>query len=250
MHLCMTWPETFFPLSRFREISHLSIYRVSSVDNFDLPLMAFGQKLVKLELKNCTNFQSGTALNIRKYCTALQSLILEIDSTDANSNAGLSEALGDQNILTLQNQVSSLQDRLNTLQMTMLNVMNKYGNLSRLEHLHLKNLSMGSLLILLPFAPNLVKLTLKFSLRSDEAAPNLTDSLFLKIFEKNSFSKVQAIEIWCKTLSVRTAEWFVHNCTELKSLKSLSFWNVNEEEQVALWREGRRREPVPVEIDF
>ena len=32
--------------------------------------------LVKLELKNCTNFQSGTALNIRKYCTALQSLIL------------------------------------------------------------------------------------------------------------------------------------------------------------------------------
>ena len=27
--------------------------------------------------------------------------------------------------------------------------------------------------------------------RSDEAAPNLTDSLFLKIFEKNSFSKVQ-----------------------------------------------------------
>ena len=30
---------------------------------------------------------------------------LEIDSTDANSNAGLSEALGEQNILTLQNQV-------------------------------------------------------------------------------------------------------------------------------------------------
>ena len=27
MHLCMTWPETFFPLSRFREITHLSIYR-------------------------------------------------------------------------------------------------------------------------------------------------------------------------------------------------------------------------------
>jgi len=25
---------------------------------------------------------------------------------------------------------------------------------------------------------------------------------------------------------------------------------VNEEEQVALWREGRRREPMPVEIDF
>jgi len=101
----MTFPETFFPLSRFREISHLSIYRVSSVDNFDLPLMAFGAKLVKLELKNCTNFQSGTALNIRKYCCQLKSLILEIDSTDANSNAGLSEALGEQNILTLQNQI-------------------------------------------------------------------------------------------------------------------------------------------------
>ena len=40
--------------------------RVASVENFDLPLMAFGPKLVKLELTNCTNFQSGTALNIRK----------------------------------------------------------------------------------------------------------------------------------------------------------------------------------------
>ena len=67
MHLCMTWPDTFFPLSRFREVTHLSIYRVASVENFDLPLMAFGPKLVKLELTNCTNFQSGTALNIRKY---------------------------------------------------------------------------------------------------------------------------------------------------------------------------------------
>jgi len=221
------------------------------VDNFDLPLMAFGAKLVKLELKNCTNFQSGTALNIRKYCCQLKSLILEIDSTDANSNAGLSEALGEQNILTLQNQVSSLQEKLDTLQMTMLNVMNKYGNLNKLENLHLKNLSMGSLLILLPFCPNLVKLTLKYSLRSgDDAAPNLSDSLFLKIFDKNKFEKIQWIEIWCKTLSVRTAEWFVHNCPQLATLKALSFWNVNEEEQVSLWREGRRRSPIPVEIDF
>jgi len=250
MHLCMTYPETFFPLSRFREITHLSIYRVSSVENFDLPLIAFGSRLVKLELKNCTNFQSGTALNIRKHCSQLRSLILEIDSTDANSNAGLSEALGEQNIHTLQNQVTNLQDKLNTLQMTMLTVMNKYGNLNRLEHLHLKNLSMGSLLIILPFCPNLVKLTLKYSLRSDDAAPNLSDSLFLKIFEKNPFIKVQEIEIWCKTLSIRTAEWFVHNCRELTVLKALSFWNVNEEEQVTLWREGRRREPIPVEIDF
>ena len=30
---------------------------------------------------------------------------LEIDSTDANSNAGLSEALGEQNVHVLQNQV-------------------------------------------------------------------------------------------------------------------------------------------------
>jgi len=40
------------------------------------------------------------------------------------------------------------------------------------------------------------------------------------------------------------------NCPQLHLLKALSFWNVNEEEQVALWREGRRREPMPVEIDF
>ena len=32
-------------------------------------------------------------------------IFAEIDSTDANSNAGLSEALGEQNIVTLQNQV-------------------------------------------------------------------------------------------------------------------------------------------------
>ena len=34
-------------------------------------------------------------------------IYLEIDSTDANSNAGLSEALGEQNIHVLQNQVIS-----------------------------------------------------------------------------------------------------------------------------------------------
>ena len=106
IHLCMTWPDTFFPLSRFREITHLSIYRVASVNNLDLPLMAFGPKLVKLELTNCTNFQSGTALNIRKYCGQLHSLRLEIDSTESNSNAGLQEAMGEQNLYTLQNQVA------------------------------------------------------------------------------------------------------------------------------------------------
>jgi len=252
MHLCMTWPDTFFPLSRFREVTHLSIYRVASVENFDLPLMAFGPKLVKLELTNCTNFQSGTALNIRKYCTSLESLRLEVDSTDGNSNAGLQEAMAEQNLHTLQNQVSSLQERLENLQVTMLDVMIKYGNLKKLEELHLKNLSMGSLLIILPFCPNLRKLTLKYPLsgRGDDSVPNLTDSLFVKIFEKNKFSRIEAIEVWCKTLSIRTAEWFVRNCPQLHLLKALSFWNVNEEEQVALWREGRRREPMPVEIDF
>ena len=33
------------------------------------------------------------------------------------------------------------------------------------QELHLKNLSMGSLLIILPFCPNLRKLTLKYPLR-------------------------------------------------------------------------------------
>merc|ERR1712012_22010 len=252
MHLSMTWPESFLFLSRFREITHLSIYRVASVENFDLPLMAFGPKLVKLELTNCTNFQSVTALNIRKYCTSLESLRLEVDSTDGNSNAGIQEAMAEQNVHTLQNQVGSLQERLENLQVTMLDVMNKYGNLRRLEELHLKNLSMGSLLIILPFCPNLRKLTLKYphSGRGDDTVPNLTDSLFVKIFEKNKFSHIEAIEVWCKTLSIRTAEWFVRNCSQLHLPKALSFWNVNEEEQVALWREGRRREPMPVEIDF
>jgi len=250
MHLSMTWPESFLFLSRFRNISHLSVFRVSSVENFDLPLMAFGGNLIKLELTNCTNFQSGTALNIRKYCGNLQYLRLEIDSTDGNSNAGIQEALQEQNIHTLENQVTSLQERLTQLQCTMLDVMDKYDNLRKLEELHLKNLGMGSLLILIPFCPELKKLTLKYSLRSDEAAPNISDSLFRRIFEKNRFSCVEVVEIWCKSLSIVTAEWFVRNCPQLKLLKSLSAWNTNEEEQVALWREGRRREPNPVEIDF
>ena len=144
----------------------------------------------------------------------------------------------------------SLQERLNTLQNTMMSVMNKYGNLKKLEELHLRNMGMGSLLILLPFAPHIKKLTLKYSLRSEEEAPNITDSLFIKIFEQNKFSCLETVEIWCKSLSIRTAEWFVRNCHQLKLVKSLSAWNINEEEQVSLWREGRRREPNPVEVDF
>lgn len=85
--------------------------------------------------------------------------------------------MAEQNLHTLQSQVnssavwcqllqvSSLQERLENLQVTMLDVMIKYGNLKKLEELHLKNLSMGSLLIILPFCPNLRKLTLKYPLR-------------------------------------------------------------------------------------
>ena len=82
--------------------------------------MAFGRTLTKLELTNCTNFQSGTALHIRKFCGSLVSLVLDIDSASANSNAGLSEALdvndAERNIYTLEHQVQDLQSRLNTLQ--------------------------------------------------------------------------------------------------------------------------------------
>ena len=48
-------------------------------------------------------------------------------STDANSNAGLSEALGEQNIQTLQNQVVDLQERLNTLQVPLPTLQNIFA---------------------------------------------------------------------------------------------------------------------------
>ena len=75
----------------------------------------------------------------------------------------------------------------------MLNVMDKYGPMEKLEELHVKNLSMGSVLILLPFVPNIRKLSMKYSSRvnsnssSGDGSPNLTDELFLKIFKKNTF---------------------------------------------------------------
>jgi hypothetical protein len=52
---------------------------------------------------------------------------------------------------------------------------------------------MGSLLILLPFCPGLKKLTLKYPLsgRGDDSVPNLTDSLFVKIFERNQFTDIE-----------------------------------------------------------
>ncbi len=90
--------------------------------------------------------------------------------------------------------VDDLQSRLNRLQVTMLGVMDKYGPMSRLEHLTLRNLSMGSLLILLPFAPNLKTLSMKYrevsgggNTDGSDSVPNLTDELFAKIFAKNRF---------------------------------------------------------------
>ena len=71
--------------------------------------------------------------------------LFQVDSTDGNSSAGLQEAMAEQNLHTLQNQVnssavwcqlvqvSSLQERLENLQVTMLDVMIKYGNLKKLE---------------------------------------------------------------------------------------------------------------------
>lgn len=57
LHLCNSYPDTVISLAKFRDLRNLSIFRVNSVENFDLPLMAFGRHLVKLELTNCTNFQ-------------------------------------------------------------------------------------------------------------------------------------------------------------------------------------------------
>ena len=120
LHVCVIVYHHNLPsLSLFLSLS-LSLFRVSSVKDFDLPLMAFGRTLTKLELTNCTNFQSGTALQIRKFCASLVSLVLDIDSAAANSNAGLAEALdvndAERNIYTLEHQVQDLQSRLNTLQ--------------------------------------------------------------------------------------------------------------------------------------
>ena len=70
----------------------------------------------------------------------------------------------------------------------MLSVMDKYGPMEKLEELHLKNLSMGSVLILLPFIPGVKVLSMKYSSRTGgDSSPNLTDELFFKIFKKNTF---------------------------------------------------------------
>ncbi len=77
---------------------------------------------VCLDLRNVCNFQSGTALHIRKYCGNLTNLVLEIDPSDGggggNSSGALAEALNaeQQSVWMLQNQVQDLQSRLNQLQ--------------------------------------------------------------------------------------------------------------------------------------
>ena len=43
----------------------------------------------------------------------------------------------------------------------MLNVMEKYGPMTKLETVEVRNLSMGSVLILLPFVPNVRKLVMR-----------------------------------------------------------------------------------------
>ena len=43
----------------------------------------------------------------------------------------------------------------------MLNVMDKYGPMTKLESVEVRNLSMGSVLILLPYVPNIRKLVMK-----------------------------------------------------------------------------------------
>ena len=80
----------------------------------------------------------------------------------------------------------------------MLDVMEKYGPMEKLEQLRLRNLSMGSLLIILPFAPNLRTLSLRYNAarggtaaaNDESAAPNLTDDLFVKIFQRNQGSLI------------------------------------------------------------
>ena len=52
------------------------------------------------------------------------------------------------------------------------------------QELHLKNLSMGSLLIILPFCPNLRKLTLKYPLRYPHPHHNHPFPVSLKVSQK------------------------------------------------------------------
>ena len=178
-------------------------------------------------------------------------------------------------------QVTSLQERLTQLQCTMLDVMDKYDNLRKLEELHLKNLGMGSLLILIPFCPELKKLTLKYSLRLVliisifslwlHGNPGLTKQRQTSAIPCSGESlKRTGLAVWRwwrsgSRVSVSSPPSGLSGTVLSSSSSSLCLpgrnnicfstskflsRNTNEEEQVALWREGRRREPNPVEIDF
>ena len=69
----------------------------------------------------------------------------------------------------------------------MLEVMEKYGPMNHLTEFRVRNLTMGSVLILLPFMPALRRLSMKYSAEAEENATNLTDELFGKIFRKTKF---------------------------------------------------------------
>ena len=162
--------------------------------------------------------------------------------------------------------------------------MDKYDNLRKLEELHLKNLGMGSLLILIPFCPELKKLTLKYSLRLVliisifslwlHGDPGLTKQRQTSAIPCSGESlKRTGLAVWRwwrsgarvsvssppSGLSGTVRSWSSSSpCLPGKTKCQIRFSklepflcrNTNEEEQVALWREGRRREPNPVEIDF
>lgn len=132
----------------------------------------------------------------------------------------------------------------------MLDVMEKYGPMQRLETLHIRNLSMGSLLIILPFTPLVKSVKLKYRTTDPDAAPNLTDELFKKIFKKNQFKELEHLEVSCHTLSSVTANWFLVNCDQLKTLSHVAQWEMTDEEQVQTWRNGRNRAPNPVDVLF
>ncbi len=42
----------------------------------------------------------------------------------------------------------------------------------------------------------------------------------------------------------------MQNCPLLTELRNLSFWDMGDEDGVAVWREGRNRMPDPVDVQF
>ncbi len=132
LRLCASFDDTFRVLwssPGFRGLRSLSIGRVATMVDFEMPLQNFGVTLVRLELTGVRHFQSGSALHIRRCCPNLAFLTLEIESTDAGGSgqgsqgsgqgAGddpAAQAQGEQSVWALQNQVDDLQSRLSKLQ--------------------------------------------------------------------------------------------------------------------------------------